>query len=283
MEVKKLAIIGAGTMGHGIAQVSSQVGKVNVVMRDINDEFVKRGLEGIKRFLDAGIQRGKMTQQEADAVMGRIKITTKLEDIADVDLVIEAIPEDMRLKKELFASLDKICQPAAIFATNTSMLSITEIATSTKRPDKCVGMHWFNPPQLMRLVEVIIGSETSKETADTVFEFAKRDGKTPVRVKDSPGFVVNRILMPWYNEAYHLLDENATTPEAIDAAYKSFGFRMGPCEQRDLVGLDTGLAVSTMIYQEFQDPRLKPARIITFVRIISQGIGSSNTFCQASK
>ncbi len=262
MEIKKVAVIGAGVMGHGIAQVCAQVGKVNVIMRSRGEDGVKRGTEAITRFLEGGIQRGRMTREEADAILGRIKFTTRLEDIADVDLVIEASPEDINVKKELFTALDNLCQKDMIFSTNTSTFSITEIASFTKRPEKFAGMHWFNPPQLMRLIEIVIGNETSEDTASSLMSFSQKLGKVPVRVKDSPGFVVNRILMPWYNEGYCLLDENVATPEAIDAAYKAFGFRMGPCEQRDLVGLDIGLAVTKTMFEEFQDSRFRPPMIL---------------------
>lgn len=262
MEIKKVAVIGSGVMGHGIAQVCAQAGKVDVIMRDISEELVQKGLKGIKGFLDKGIERGKMTREEADDILGRIKITTKLEDIADADLVIEAAPENMNIKKELFTELEKACKKEAIFASNTSTLSITEMASFTGKPENIIGMHWFNPPQLMRLVEVIIGSETSDDTAEALMDFSRKLGKTPVRVKDSPGFVVNRILQPWYNEGIGLIDENVAAPADIDAAYRAFGFRMGPCQLRDLVGLDTGLAIITQLYDEFQDNRFKPPMAI---------------------
>jgi len=262
MEVKKVGVIGDGVMGHGIAQVCAQVARTEVVMRDVNEEFVRKGFDGIKKFIQGTVERGRMTKEEADGVLGRIKTTTKLEDVDGVDLIIEAIPEDMDLKKELFGKLEGICRKDAIFATNTSMLSVTEMASVTKRADRFAGMHWFNPPQLMRLIEVVVGSETSNETADALIAFAVRLGKTPITVKDSPGFVVNRILQPWYNEAFSMLDENITTPEDIDAAYRAFGFRMGPCQQRDLVGHDTGLAVTTKLCEEFKDTRFRPPMVI---------------------
>ena len=249
-------------MGHGIAQVCAQVGKVDVIMRDISEELVQKGLNGIKGFLDKGIERGKMTQEEADSVLGRIRTTTKLEDIADADLIIEAAPENMNIKKELFTELEKLCKKEAIFASNTSTFSITEMASFTGKPENIIGMHWFNPPQLMRLIEVIIGSETSDDTTEALMDFSRKLGKTPVRVKDSPGFVVNRILQPWYNEGIGLIDENVAAPADIDAAYRAFGFRMGPCQLRDLVGLDTGLAIIKQMYDEFQDNRFKPPMII---------------------
>lgn len=262
MEIKKVAVLGSGVMGHGIVQVCAQVGKVDVIMRDINDDFVKKGFEAIKRFLDGSVQRGRLTQEEADAVLSRIKTTTKMEDVADADLIIEAAPEKMDIKKDIFASLDKLCKKEAILSSNTSTFSITEMASVTGRPEKVIGMHWFNPPQLMRLIEVIIGHETSDDTTDTIMEFVKKLGKTPVKVKDSPGFVVNRILMPWYDEGYCLIDENVATAEAVDAAYRAYGFRMGPCEQRDLVGLDVGLAVIEKMYEEFHDSRFRPPTVL---------------------
>lgn len=262
MGIKQVGVIGAGVMGHGIAQVCAQVAKTEVILRDVSEELVQRGLEDIRRFLQGTVDRGRITKEEAEEVLSRIKITTRLEDVKDADLIIEAIPEDMDLKKGSFAELEDICGKDTIFATNTSMLSITEMASVTKRADRFAGMHWFNPPQLMRLIEVVSGSETSSDTANTLMDFAVRLGKTPITVKDSPGFVVNRILQPWYNEAFSMIDENITTPEDIDAAYRAFGFRMGPCQQRDLVGHDTGLAVTSKLYEEFGDTRFRPPMVI---------------------
>ena len=269
MEIKKVAVIGSGVMGHGIAQICAQVGKVDVIMRDMSEDLVQKGLSGIKGFLDKGIERGKLTREEADAVLSRIKTTTKLEDVADADLIIEAVPENMNIKRDLFTELDRLCKKEAIFASNASSLSITEIASITGKPERIVGMHWFNPPQLMKLIEVIIGSETSNDTAEALMDFSRKLGKTPIRVKDSPGFVVNRILQPWYNEGIGLIDENVAAPEDIDAAYRAFGFRMGPCQQRDLTGLDAGLATIKHLYEEFQDSRFRPPLIIK--RLVKAG------------
>ena len=269
MEIKKVAVIGSGVMGHGIAQICAQVGKVDVIMRDMSEDLIQKGLSDIKGFLDKGIERGKLTREEANDVLSRIKTTTKLEDVADADLIIEVVPENMNIKRGLFTELDRLCKKEAIFASNASSLSITEIASITGKPEKIVGMHWFNPPQLMKLIEVIIGSETSNDTAEALMDFSRKIGKTPIRVKDSPGFVVNRILQPWYNEGIGLIDENVAAPEDIDAAYRAFGFRMGPCQQRDLTGLDAGLATIQQLYEEFQDSRFRPPLIIK--RLVKAG------------
>ncbi|MHC1566634.1 MAG: 3-hydroxyacyl-CoA dehydrogenase family protein [Candidatus Syntropharchaeia archaeon] len=261
MEVKKIGVVGAGTMGHGIALVAARSG-YEVVMRDIKDEFVQRGMENIKKFFAKSIEKKKMTQEEVDAALSRIKGTTELNDMKDVDLVIEAAPENMDLKKELFRELDEICGDDTIFASNTSTLSISEMASVTKRPDKFIGMHWFNPPPLMRLIEVVVGEETSEETKNVIVELSKKFGKTPVIARDSPGFIVNRINQPWYNEGFSMIDEGVTTPEELDKAYRAFGFRMGPCEQRDLVGHDVGTVVSEILYRELGDSKFRPPLVV---------------------
>ncbi len=251
MEIKKVGVVGAGAMGSGIAQVCAQAG-LEVVMRDIADEFVEKGLKSIESFLNEGIKRGKVTEEQKKATLARIKGTTKMEDLKDVDFVIEAVVEVMDIKKQVFKELDELVRPEVILSTNTSSLSITEIATATKRPDKVVGMHFFNPAQLMRLVEVVRGLETSDETVSICRELSEKLGKVPVIVnKDVPGFIVNRIMMIQFMEAIRLYEEGVASMEDIDKAVKfGLNYPMGPFELMDLTGLDIGYHVNEYLNKE---------------------------------
>lgn len=244
MEIKKIGVLGAGLMGRGIAQVAAQSGHM-VVMRDIEDRFVEAGLNAIESFLKVSVEKGKMKEEEKKEILGRIKGTTKWEDLKDVDFVIEAVTENMDLKKEVFRTLDEITRKEVILATNTSSLSITEIATVTKRQDKVVGMHFFNPVPLMKLVEIIRGYYTSDETVKITTELAKKFGKETVEVKkDIPGFIVNRLLIPHFLEAISLYENGIGTKEDIDKAVKlGLNYPMGPFELMDLLGLDTTYAI----------------------------------------
>jgi 3-hydroxybutyryl-CoA dehydrogenase len=263
MEIKKIAVLGAGVMWHGIAQVCAQAG-YEVNLRDIKDEFVQSGIGKIRKFLSGSVGKQRMTQAEADAILGRIKGMTDLKEaVKDVDLVIEVIVEDINIKKELYKELDQICRPDTIFASNTSAQSITEMAMVTKRPDKFIGMHWFNPAQLMRGVEVVVHDKTSKETRDTIVDLCKKLGKKPGVCQDSPGFVVNRLLQIWYNEGLNMYDEGIAEPLDIDTALKvAYNFRMGPFELRDLVGLDIGIASTTTHYRELMREQFRPPRCL---------------------
>jgi 3-hydroxybutyryl-CoA dehydrogenase len=263
MEIKKITILGAGVMGHGIAQVCAQAG-YEVSLRDIKEEFVQSGLGKIRKFLSSSVERQRMTQVEADAILGRIRGMTDLKDaVKDVDLIIEAIVEDINIKKEMYKELDQICRPDTIFASNTSAQSITEMAMVTKRPDKFIGMHWFNPAQLMRGIEVVVQDKTSKETRDTIVDLCKKLGKEPGVCQDSPGFVVNRLLQIWYNEGLNMYDEGIAEPLDIDTALKvAYNFRMGPFELRDLVGLDIGIASTTTHYRELMREQFRPPRCL---------------------
>lgn len=251
MEIKKIGVIGAGTMGNGIAQISSQIG-FDVVMRDIEMRFVEGGMKNIDKFLSKSVEKGKMTAEEKDALIGRIKGTTDMADLKDVDLVIEAVIEDLELKKRVFKELDDLVRPEVILATNTSSMSITEIAASTRRPDKVCGMHFFNPVPLMRLVEIIRGYETSDETIRITRELAERMGKITVEVKkDSPGFVVNRIMTPHFLEAIKIVEEGIATIEDVDTAVKNgLNYPMGPFELMDLTGIDIAYHVTEYLYKE---------------------------------
>ncbi len=250
-EIKTIGVVGAGTMGSGIAQVAAQMG-ATVIMRDISQEFVDRGLKGIEKFLNKGVERGKVTPEQKDAILGRIKGTTELKDMAEVDFVIEAVIEDLDLKKQVFSELDEICRPDVILATNTSSMSITLISKATKRPDKVVGMHFFNPVPLMKLVEVIRGYATSDETVRITRELAEAMGKETVEVKvDSPGFIVNRLMIPHMIEAIKLLEEGVATKEDIDKAVKlGLNYPMGPFELMDFTGIDICQYVVDYFYKE---------------------------------
>ncbi len=263
MEIKKICVLGAGVMGHGIAQVCAQAGH-EVSLRDIKNEFVEAGIARIKTFLEGSVERKKMTREEANTILQRIRGTTDLRQAAeDADLVIEAIIEDINIKKQVFKELDGICRPDTIFASNTSAQSITEMAMATNRPEKFVGMHWFNPPQLMQGIEVVVHERTSKDTLETVVDLCKKLGKVPGICKDSTGFIVNRLLQIWYNEGLNMYDEGIAEPQDIDTAYKvGCGFRMGPFELRDMVGLDTGLAITETHYREFMRDQFKPPRCL---------------------
>lgn len=244
MAIRKIGVVGAGTMGSGIAQVAAHTG-YDVVMQDVADEFVKKGLNSIERFLTKGIERGKVTEDQKKEVLSRISGTTKVEELKDADFIIEAVLEDLRLKQDVFKELDDLVAPEVIICTNTSSMSITEIANATKRPDKVAGMHFFNPAQLMMLVEVIRGYHSSDETIKAVIDLAKEMGKEPVEVKkDSPGFVVNRIMIPHFIEAIKIVEEGIATVEDVDKAVKlGLNYPMGPFELMDLTGNDIGYHV----------------------------------------
>lgn len=263
MEIRKICVLGAGVMGHGIAQVCAQAG-YQVNLRDINDELVQAGINKIRKFLAGGVERKKLTQDEADAFLGRIKGMTDLKEAAkDVDIIIEAIVEDINIKKDVFRELDQICPAHTIFASNTSAQSITEMAMATKRPQKFIGMHWFNPPQLMRGIEVIVHVKTSEDTLNTMVDLCKKLGKEPGVCKDSPGFIVNRLLQIWYNESLYMYDEGIAEPKDIDIALKTaYNFRMGPFELRDMVGMDVALASTSTHYRELMRDQFKPPRCL---------------------
>lgn len=269
MEIKKIGVVGAGIMGRGIAQVASQTG-CDVVMTDIEMRFVEGGIKKIDSFLSKSVEKGKIDTKEKDAIMGRIKGTLDMADLKDVDFVIEAVIEDLELKKGVFKELDELCRPDVVLATNTSSMSITEIGASTKRPDKVCGMHFFNPAPLMRLVEVIRGYSTSDETIKTATELAQKMGKTTVEVKkDSPGFIVNRILIPHFLEAIRIVEEGIASIEDVDKAVKNgLNYPMGPFELMDLTGIDIAYFVSEYFYKELnkENKWVSPNLLKTMVR-----------------
>lgn len=251
MDIKVIGVLGAGSMGNGIAQVAAQSG-YQVVMRDIEDRFVENGLKAIEKFLAKSVERGKMTEDQKKGIIGRIKGTTRMEDLKDVDFVIEAVFEDLELKKNVFKQLDELTRAEVILTTNTSSMSVTEIAMSTKRPEKVAGMHFFNPAPLMRLVEVIRGYYTNDETVLIVMEMAKKMGKESVEVKkDTPGFIVNRLMVPHLVEAIKMAEEGIASIEDIDKAVKlGLNYPMGPFELMDLTGVDITLHVTEYLYKE---------------------------------
>jgi 3-hydroxybutyryl-CoA dehydrogenase len=251
MEIKTIGVLGAGAMGNGIAQVSALAG-YNVIMRDIEDRFVESGIKNIDKFLSKSVEKGKMAEDAKKAAMAKIKGTTKMADLKDADFVIEVIIENMEVKKKAFAELDELTKPGVILASNTSSMSITEIATATKRPDKVVGMHFFNPVPLMRLVEVIKGMRTSDETMAITLELAKKMGKEPVEVKvDVPGFLANRLMIAVAIEAIKMHEQGIASKEDIDKAAKlGLNYPMGPFELMDLTGLDINYHVMDYFAKE---------------------------------
>ena len=262
MEIRKVGVVGAGTMGNGIAQVFATAG-YNVVMRDIKDEFIARGLATIRKSLERMASRAKITPEAKDAALGRIEATTEMNALADCDLVIEAALEDVAVKAQIFRELDAIVKPGAILATNTSSISVTKVAAATKRPDHVIGMHFFNPVPMMQLVEVIRALQTSDEVCRITEEVSRKVGKTPHTVKDSYGFVGNRVLIPMINEAINCLYEGLAGPEDIDSVMKlGMNHPMGPLALCDLIGLDITLNVMETLYQGFEDSKYRPSPLL---------------------
>jgi 3-hydroxybutyryl-CoA dehydrogenase len=259
---EKIGVLGAGTMGAGIAQVAAQ-GGFETLLYDISQEFIDKGLERIRSFLQGSRERGKISTDQEQQILDRLHSTTKLEDFNGYRLVIEAAPEKLDLKRELFKQLDSVCGVETLLATNTSSLSITAIAASARHPERVLGLHFFNPPPLMALVEVIEGDRSAPEAIEKAVDLMRQMGKTPARAKDTPGFIVNRVARPFYNEALRILGEGNATVETIDRIMKQAGnFRMGPFELMDLIGNDVNFAATDSLYQSFfHDPRFRPSPI----------------------
>ena len=264
-----MGVVGAGTMGNGIAQIAAQIGCA-VVMRDIEDAFVERGMKNIDKFLSKSVEKGKLEAKDKEVILSRIKGTTDMSLLKDADFVIEAVIEDLELKKRVFKELDELCRPGVVLASNTSSMSLTEIAAATKRPDKVCGMHFFNPVPLMKLVEVIRGYATSDETVSITTNLAKKMGKVTVEVrKDSPGFIVNRIMIPHMLEAIKIVEEGIASIEDVDIAVKNgLNYPMGPFELMDLTGIDIAYYVTEYFYKELnkESKWVSPNLLKTMIR-----------------
>lgn len=262
MDIEKVGILGAGTMGQGIAQVFAQKG-YNVIMRDIEQKFLYNGIKSIEKFLSRSVEKEKMTEEEKEETLNNIETTLDLEDLKNCDLVVEAIIEDADIKKDNFEKLDDICKDETIFASNTSTIPITELGSVTDRPGKFIGMHFFNPVPLMKLVEVIRGLKTTDSTTENIIELGNDLGKEPVEIKDSPGFAANRILIPMINEAIFALHEGVADKESIDKVMKlGANHPMGPLELADLIGLDTVLHIMNVLHEEFSDSKYRPCPLL---------------------
>ncbi|MFP4050138.1 MAG: 3-hydroxybutyryl-CoA dehydrogenase [Thermoplasmata archaeon] len=260
--MKKVGVLGAGTMGHGIAQVFAQNG-YEVIMRDIEQKFLDDGIESIEKSLSKSVEKEKMSEEEKGNTLNNIDTTLELDDLKDCELIVEAIIEDTDIKKDNFEKLDKMCNDETIFASNTSTIPITELSSVTDRDEKFIGMHFFNPVPLMKLVEVTKGLKTSDSTTDTIAELAENIGKEPVEIEDSPGFAANRILIPMINEAIFALHEGVAEKEAIDKVMKlGANHPMGPLELADLIGLDTVLHIMNVLHDEFGDSKYRPCPLL---------------------
>ena len=269
MEIEHIAIIGAGQMGNGIAQVSSCAG-YRVTMIDIKEEFLEKGMNTINNSLNKLVSKGKMSEIEAESAISRISTSTDKSSASNADLVVEAIPEVLSYKTSLFAELDSLCKPEAILATNTSSISIDSIAASTKRPERVIGMHFMNPVPIMKLVEIINGSDTSVEVNNAVVNAAEKMGKTALSCNDSPGFVSNRILCPMINEAILALEEGVAEPEAIDGIMKlGMNHPIGPLALSDLIGNDTVLHIMNVLHEGFGDDKYAPSKLL--VKMVGEG------------
>lgn len=262
MDVKVFGVVGAGQMGNGIAHVAAAAG-LRVIMNDVKQEFVDRGMQTIAKNLDRAVSKGKMSEEEKSSILARIKPSVDLADFKDADFVVEAVIEDLELKKTIFRTLDEVVPAGRILASNTSSISVTKLASATKRPEKFIGMHFMNPVPVMKLVEIIKGLATDKETTELTVELSKKFGKIPVEAEDFPGFISNRVLMPMINEAIFALFEGVGTPEAIDEVMKlGMNHPMGPLTLADFIGLDTCLAILNVLHDGFGDPKYRPCPLL---------------------
>ncbi len=257
-EIRKVGVVGLGAMGAGIAQLCLEAG-VETVGREVTADLGEKARERISHFLTRKVEKGTLTQDARDVAVARLTLTADLADLADCDLVIEAIVEELEPKRALFAELGRFCRPDTVLATNTSALSVAEIAAATSRPERVVGMHFFNPAPLMPLVEIVRAEGTADDFLETAFAFGLLLGKTPIRCHDTPGFVVNRVLIPLLNDCIRVLDEAHVTPDDLDTAMRAgAGWPMGPCELVDLVGIDVHVHASEALYAKLDEPRMAP-------------------------
>ncbi|MGH7483605.1 MAG: 3-hydroxyacyl-CoA dehydrogenase family protein [Longimicrobiales bacterium] len=268
-EIKTVAVLGCGLMGSGIAEISARAG-YDTRVREVNEELATKGLASIEKSLGRAVEKGKATADDRDATLDRIRTTTSLSDLADADIVIEAVTEDLELKNGMFRELDAICGPDTIFASNTSSLTITDMAAATSRPDRVVGLHFFNPVPVMKLVEVVRTIATGDEAFSTTFEFARSLGKEPIEAKDTSGFIVNRLLVPYMIDAIRALEQGLGSIPDIDKGMTlGTGHPMGPFTLSDFVGIDTLLRVAEIMYDEYADPRMAPPPLLR--RMVAMG------------
>ena len=257
-KIRKVGVVGLGTMGAGIAQVSVQAG-FETLGREVTSELAERGRATIERYLTRGVENGRMSEDERDAALGRLTLTTDLSDFSDCDLVIEAVLEELELKREVFAELDGVTRAEAILATNTSALSVAEIASATTRPSRVVGMHFFNPAPVLPLVEIVRAPDSDDDAVDAAYDWAERAGKQPVRCNDTPGFIVNRILIPLLNDCVRVLDQADVPPADLDKAMTNgAGWPLGPCALIDLIGVDVHVHASDALHEKLGEPRMAP-------------------------
>ena len=263
MAIKKVGIFGLGTMGHGIAIITA-MGGYDVLATEVNEELLNKGLEKIRKWFDRQLKKSRISEEDHESAMGRLTGTTNLEDFADCDLIIEAVFENIELKREIWSTLNDVVNPDAIFATNTSSLSVTEMASASGRPEKFAGMHFFNPVPIMKLVEIIKALQTSDEAYEAFFGFAESLGKKAVKTDDKPGFIVNRLLVPYLNDAARVYEQGLASAEDIDNAMKfGAGHPMGPLALTDLIGIDVAVWVCEILFKEFGEARMAPAPILT--------------------
>ncbi len=262
MAIETVGVVGCGLMGRGIAQISAQAG-LKTIVREINDEFLQKGLGAIDKFLAKGVERGKMTEEAKATTLANLQGTTNLDDLAACDIIIEAAVENIEIKKELFGELDKKCPAHTIFASNTSSLTVTEMAAATNRPDRFVGLHFFNPVPLMKLVEVVRTIATSQEAFDAAFEFGRKIGKEPIACKDNSGFVVNLLLVPYLLDAIRAVENGVASVEDIDKGMQlGCGYPMGPLTLLDFVGLDTTYYIANIMFDEYRESKYAPPPLL---------------------
>jgi 3-hydroxybutyryl-CoA dehydrogenase len=268
-EIKRVAVLGCGLMGSGIAEISAKAGYETWV-REVNEDFAKKGKSSIEKSLSRAVDKGKLAAEERDKALGRIQTTTELEALEGADIVIEAVTEDLEVKNQMFGTLDKVCPAHTIFASNTSSLTIAEMAAATKRPDRVVGLHFFNPVPVMKLVEVVRTIATSQETFKRAYEFARSLGKEPIEAKDSSGFVVNRLLVPYMLDAIRCLEQGLASTEDIDKAMVlGTSYPMGPFTLCDFVGIDTLYKISEIMFEEYRETRFAPPPLLK--RMVTMG------------